>query len=124
MGRLSHKIKRVFPYVQYTDRTIHMVYEDTDGFEAVTKLLEAKAVDLLGSMTIISQQAPLFGQKWKSTDPHRVQITKLLTELAAKTDKLASMADKTVQLIFIKEIEHATENTLQPIEEQPDTPAE
>jgi hypothetical protein len=90
-----------------------MVYEDTDGFEAVTRLLEAKATDLLGTMAVISQQAPLFRSKWKSTDPHRVQMTKLLTELAAKTDKLASLADKSMQLIFTEEVKDETKNTLQ-----------
>ena len=92
---------------------------ERDGFKELSVVLEARAVDFLGTLSVIAQQAPLFEQKWKSTDPKRVQMNKLMTELISKVDKTNSLADKVMTLIYTGD-PNATANYLPPDGERPD----
>ena len=72
-----------------------------DGFAAAVSLLRAHSVELLGSLEVIAQQAPLFDAKYDVGNIKREQLIKLMTDLANKTSKLSSQADKVMSIIFV-----------------------
>jgi hypothetical protein len=74
-----------------------------DGFLSAVETFRSQAIELIGTMEIISQQAPLFAREHDPSDPKRQAVSKLLIELANKVSKLDTFASKTMHYVWIGE---------------------
>jgi hypothetical protein len=72
-----------------------------DGYAAAVALLRSYSIDLLGTLEVINQQAPLYADRHDPGDPNREQLTKMITDLANKTSRLGTAADKIMSIIFV-----------------------
>ena len=89
-----------------------------DGLEVIIAAFKTQAIELIGTMEVISQQAPLFIAEHSPGDTKRTAICKMVVELTSKVSKLDTLASKTMNLIFVGD-PNETENSLPSTSEQP-----
>jgi hypothetical protein len=89
-----------------------------DGLEVIIEAFKTQAVELIGTMEVISQQAPLFIASHEPGDTKRTAICKMVVELTSKVSKLDTLASKTMNMIFVGD-PNETESNIPCTSEQP-----
>ena len=94
--------------------------DPTDGFEDAVKTLRIQSIELIGTLEIISQQAPMFQDKFNPDDSKRTAAIQLTIELTNKVTKLDAFARKLMDIVFIGD-PNETKNRLPSANQQSST---